>query len=82
MVRPYRFANMSTVHEIEAAIAKLPEKDFLALVGRLRERHAETWDRQIEADAMAGRLDFLVQEAQGELRQGKTKPLDKILGHD
>ncbi len=73
---------MRTVQEIEEAIAKLPEKEFLALVGRLRERNAEMWDRQIEADAMAGRLDFLVQEAPAELRQGKTKPLDEILGHD
>lgn len=73
---------MSTVQEIEEAIAKLPEKEFWALVERLRERHVEMWDRQIEADAMAGRLDFLVQEAQVEMRQGKTKPLNEILGNE
>lgn len=55
---------MSTVQEIEAAIDKLPEAAFLALVDRLRARHAEAWDRQIEDDVAAGRLDFLVQEAQ------------------
>lgn len=73
---------MSTIREIEEAIAKLPEKGFLALVERLRERRAEIWDREIQADAMAGRLDFLVQEAQVEMRQGKTKLLDEILGNE
>jgi hypothetical protein len=73
---------MSTVQEIEAAIERLPESEFLALVDRLRARHAEAWDRQIEDDVAAGRLDFLVQEAQAEFQKGKTKPLDEILGND
>ena len=73
---------MSTVQEIEAAIQRLPDADVLALVDRLRERHAEAWDRQIAGDVAAGRLDFLVTEAQAELRQEKTKPLDEILGND
>ena len=71
---------MSTVQEIEAAIEKLPTAEFLALVDRLRERHAELWDHQIQDDAKAGRLDFLVREAQSDSQQGKTKPLDKVLG--
>jgi hypothetical protein len=73
---------MSTVQEIEAAIQRLPDAEVLALVDRLRERHAEAWDRQIESDVNAGRLDFLVQEAQAELRQGQTKPLDEVLGNE
>lgn len=71
---------MSTVQEIEAAIEKLPAAELLALVDRLRERHADLWDRQIEDDARAGRLDFLVHETQSDLQQGKTKPLDEVLG--
>lgn len=73
---------MSTVQEIEAAIQRLPDAEVLALVDRLRERHAAAWDRQIESDVNAGHLDFLVQEAQAELRQGKTKPLDEVLGNE
>ena len=73
---------MSTVQEIEAAIQRLPDAEVLALVDRLRERHAEAWDRQIEGDVKAGRLNNLVQEAQAELRQGKTKPLDEVLGNE
>jgi hypothetical protein len=63
---------MSTVQEIEAAIEKLPTAEFLALVDRLRERQADLWDRQIQDDAKAGRLDFLGREAQADLQRGKT----------
>ena len=32
---------------------------------------AEAWDRQIEEDAAAGRLDSLAEEALEDLRQGR-----------
>jgi len=50
---------MSTVQEIEEAIAKLPAEEFRVLLERLRERDAEAWDRQIETDSQNGRLDAL-----------------------
>jgi hypothetical protein len=54
---------MSQIEELERAISSLPEDDY----GRLREwflnRDWEFWDRQIEDDSKAGRLDFLVREA-------------------
>ena len=53
---------MSTVEEIEAAIEMLPPEKFLALVDRLRARHADAWDRQIERDSTSGALDFLLRE--------------------
>ena len=69
---------MSTVQEIEAAIAKLPPQDFLALCDRLRQKHPDAWDRQIEQDSAAGALDFLVQEVDAEIAQGKTRPTDEL----
>ena len=54
-VREYD-CGVSTLAEIEAAIAKLPPLEFRALE-RLKEREADAWDRQIEADAKSGRLD-------------------------
>jgi hypothetical protein len=36
---------------------------------------AELWDRRIEADASAGKLDGLAEEALAEYRAGKAKPL-------
>lgn len=48
---------MSTVEEIEAAIARLPKDEFWSLTDRLIARREKEWDVQIEADARAGRLD-------------------------
>jgi hypothetical protein len=70
---------MSTVQEIETAIADLPRGDFLSLVDRLRARHADEWDRQIAEDAGAGRLDTLWDEARREIAAGKTRPLHEVL---
>ncbi len=70
---------MSTVQEIEAAIAKLPAGEYLALFDRLREKHADAWDRQIEADAANGRLDTLYARLEKENRGQPEIPLDEVL---
>jgi hypothetical protein len=36
---------------------------------------ADSWDRQLEADAAAGRLDALAEEALSEHRAGRTRSL-------
>jgi hypothetical protein len=59
---------VSTVQEIETAIAKLTDKE-------LAELRAFIWDRDIERDAASGRLDYLANEAIEEFRDGKTRPL-------
>jgi hypothetical protein len=59
---------MSTVQEIEAAISKLSETDFAELRGWI-------WERDIESDAVSGKLDYLAEEALNEHRSGKTKQL-------
>ncbi len=70
---------MTTVQEIEQAIAKLPRADFFELVRQLRERHADEWDRQIEEDARSGKLDALYERLQGENRNEPDVPLDDFL---
>jgi hypothetical protein len=72
---------VTNIQEIEQAIAQLPRDDFFALVRSLRERHAAEWDRQIEEDAKAGRLDPLWDEAEKEIAQGKARSLDELLDH-
>ena len=64
-----------SVQEIETAISKLPPDQLAALGEWFDEYRAEEWDRQIEADAKAGRLDALVQEAQADIAAGRTRPL-------
>ncbi|MEM0964203.1 MAG: hypothetical protein AAGK21_16875 [Bacteroidota bacterium] len=64
-----------SVQEIEAAITKLTPDQLAALGAWFDEYRADAWDRQIEADAEAGRLDGLIREAQAEIAAGRTRPL-------
>ena len=64
-----------SVHEIEAAIQRLSPEDFAALAEWFDEQREIAWDRQIEADASAGRLDALVREAEDDIAAGRARPL-------
>ena len=65
---------MSTVEEIKRAIEQLKKEDFQNLSDWVIQRHDNEWDRQIEADILAGRLDKFAEEALQEHREGKTRP--------
>jgi hypothetical protein len=71
----YRFAAMSTVQEIEAAIRALPREEFSQLWKWWDEFREAAWDRQIETDLQAGKLDKLLDEADRDFEQGRCKPL-------
>jgi len=66
---------MRSVEEIEAEIAKLTPAEVRRVAKWLAEYKAEPWDKQIEEDAAAGKLDRFIEEALDEHRQGKTRPL-------
>ena len=70
---------MSTLVEIEEAIAKLPSEEFRALLMRLKEREADAWDQQIEADAQNGRLDALYARLAGADGAQSKVALDEVL---
>ena len=70
---------MSMIEEIEAAIRKLPAEDQLRLAQRIQDVLWEAWDRQIEDDSRAGRLDHILAEVDADIAAGRTKPLDEIL---
>ncbi len=57
---------MTSLQEIEKQIEGLPRDQFFELVRRLRGRHADEWDRQIEQDAQAGRLHKFYERLQKE----------------
>jgi hypothetical protein len=63
-----------SVAEIESAIAQLPATDFAELMAWLQEYRQRAWDRQIEDDLAAGRLDELIAGAEAEYRQGLAQP--------
>jgi hypothetical protein len=69
-----------SVAEIIAAVKGLSPDEKGELLDRLREVDFEdAWDRQIEVDAKAGRLDHLWQQALVDIEAGRTKPLDEVL---
>ena len=66
---------MSKVDELKAEIEALPEEEFTELVRWLSEKDWERWDKEIEADSEARKLDFLVREALDAKAKGNLKDL-------
>lgn len=66
---------MSEVEQIEQQIQNLDDDAFAQLRQWFIEYDQARWDRQIEADTAAGKLDSLADEALAEHRAGKTRPL-------
>jgi hypothetical protein len=64
-----------SVKEIELAIVQLPSAELSELAVWFEEFWAEKWDKQIEEDVRAGRLDALIQQAEREFATGNCKPL-------
>ncbi len=65
---------MTKLEKIEAEIESLAPQDVRKLADWLEEYKAELWDRQIEADAKAGKLDTLIANARQEIAEGKVSP--------
>ena len=71
---------MSSVEEIIEAVKALSEADKAQLLERLAEiDFDDSWDRQIEADAKAGRVNHLFARAEADIKAGRTKPLEEFL---
>jgi predicted esterase len=66
---------MTTVAEISGAVKRLPKKELARFRKWFAEFDATVWDRQLESDAQAGKLDALIREAQRDHRTRRTKPL-------
>jgi hypothetical protein len=65
---------MSTaVEKIESAILKLSPQELTQLAEWVLDLDEQQWDRQIESDAAAGKLDFLAKEALLELENGEIR---------
>ena len=66
---------MTKVEELEKVVLSLPKKEYNEFRQWFLERDWEEWDREIEEDIKAGKLDFLVQEAIDAKQTGKTGKL-------
>jgi hypothetical protein len=64
-----------TLHDIENAIAGLSPDELSRFRAWFVEFDGDVWDRQIEEDIRAGKLDALAEEALQEHREGRTTEL-------
>jgi hypothetical protein len=66
---------MTKVEMLEREIAELAPEDLAIFRKWFAAFDAKAWDRQLDADADAGKLDAVAESALSEYRAGKTRPL-------
>ena len=66
---------MSNLQEIERAISQLSAEELADFRAWFAKFDAEIWDRQLEEDVAAGRLDNLAERALQHLREGRCTDL-------
>ena len=64
-----------TVEDIEKAIMQLPQDQLKEFRAWYEKFDSEEWDKQIEKDAVCGRLDGLAEAAIADHKAGKSKKL-------
>jgi hypothetical protein len=70
---------MSSVVEIERAVAKLSRDEFSEFECWFDQGRNRKWDQRIEADSKSGALDFLLREVEEDVANGRTRPTDELL---
>ena len=63
---------MTTLEQVTAAVNRLPKKDLARFRRWFAEYDAAVWDRQLEQDIAAGRLEALAREALRDYRARRT----------
>ena len=66
---------MTTAAEISGAVRLLPKRELKKFRAWFVAYDAAAWDRQLEQDVAAGRLDRLAREALRDLRAGRCSDL-------
>ncbi len=64
-----------SVQEIKIAAQTLQPDEIDELIRFLAERQQQSWERQLEADIDAGKLDFLLEEADADTRAGRVREI-------
>jgi hypothetical protein len=70
-----RLRTMARVEELANEIQQLNRQELAAFRDWFHKYDSDAWDREIEEDVLAGRLDKLASEAIAEHRAGRTKEL-------
>jgi hypothetical protein len=66
---------MQSLNDIEKSIANLPPERLAEFRAWFETFEAEQWDKQLEKDIQAGKLDRLAKQALAEFEQGRCKEL-------
>ena len=66
---------MTKVESLEREVEQLTPDELAAFRAWFVERDWQAWDRELEDDVAAGRLDALASEALAEFERGETKEL-------
>ena len=66
---------MTKLEQLQKSVAELGEEELRAFTAWFEDFDGARWDRQIEADSNAGKLDKLTADAKAEIAAGKVRPL-------
>ena len=79
-MRYHEDSDMTNTEKLQQRLNELPESEREILAARLlrgleEELRADAWDRQLEADYKAGKLDEIIRQAEEDIAAGRTYPL-------
>lgn len=66
---------MTDIEELEAAVTNLPPDKLFQFSQWFEEFIADQWDKQIENDILAGRLNKIAAQVDANFIAGRAKPL-------
>jgi hypothetical protein len=66
---------VTNLEQIEQSVAALSPEELREFAKWFADLQADVWDREIEEDLAAGRLDDFIAEAKAEIAAGKVRPL-------
>ena len=66
---------MTRVEKLENEVQRLNRDELAAFRDWFRKYDSDEWDREIEQDVLAGRLDRLAEEAIAAHKAGRTKEI-------
>jgi len=66
---------MARVEELANEVQQLNRRELAAFRNWFRKYDSDAWDKEIEEDVLAGRLDQLASEAIKKHKAGRTKEL-------
>lgn len=64
-----------SITEIKDAVMKLSTDELREFIEWIDELQESQWDKQIEEDLQAGRLDHLITEARKEFKEGRCRQI-------